>query len=310
MNRKKFLSFFLICLLALPFCSYALNVEKLPDEDIAMVKQVIAKLQPLIREHDSKETLATLTFAELYKPLTKKEKKFLKQFQGLTKEGTGVKIPFLGLSTGEKGLVMIKGQKVKEKVRKTGKDGKVTTELIPRVLPPQYLPKPVYEKYVEMMDAMEKDIGKRLYLESGYRSSAFQLYLLVYYLQNHAYSIRETAKFVALPGFSEHGCPRLQALDFINEDGVNGDPNVAEFEALPENRWLLEHAREFGFVLSYPKRSSTGITYEPWHWRYDPAFEKKLSRSTSRGGSKRIENAKTKAASGSPHSTCKSCGNP
>ena len=42
-------------------------------------------------------------------------------------------------------------------------------------------------------------------------------------LKNHSYSIRETAKFVALPGYSEHGDPNHQAIDFINENGVNQD---------------------------------------------------------------------------------------
>jgi len=134
-------------------------------------------------------------------------------------------------------------------------------------LPPQFLPRDVNERYTKMMEAMQKDIGKRLYLESGYRSSAYQLYLFIDSLKNHNYSIRETAKYVALPGYSEHGCPRRQALDFINEDGVNGDGNPQEFEDLPEYAWLTKNAGKFGFILSYPKDANEGITYEPWHWR-------------------------------------------
>ena len=59
------------------------------------------------------------------------------------------------------------------------------------------------------------------------------------------------------------------AIDFINANGVNGEKNVAEFEALPEFQWLLRNAGKFGFVLSYPKNAGFGITYEPWHWHYD-----------------------------------------
>ncbi len=85
-----------------------------------------------------------------------------------------------------------------------------------------------------------------------------------------AYSIRETVKYVALPGFSEHGAPSHQALDFINPDGINGEDNPAEFEALPEYAWLVKNAKRFGFTLSYPKAAAgTGITYEPWHWRWE-----------------------------------------
>lgn len=242
-----------------------------------MAQQVIDRLQPLIQERDSKGDLSTLTFAELYAPLSKKETKFLKQFQKLKRKEVGIKIPWRGMSSGETNLIIIKGQKVKEKI-KIRKEGKAETAIVDRTLPPQFLPRRVYEKYTEMMTAMEKDIQKQLYVDSGYRSSAFQLYLFVYYLRNHNYSVKETVKFVTLPGYSEHGCPQHQAIDFINEDGVNGDPKVEEFEALPENIWLHKNAYRFGFILSYPKDSPNGITYEPWHWRYDPHSAKKNMR--------------------------------
>ena len=74
---------------------------------------------------------------------------------------------------------------------------------------------------------------------------------------------------MALPGYSEHGSVKHQALDFINTDGINGEDNPEEFEALEENRWLLKNAKKFGFVLSYPKNDKSGITWEPWHWRYE-----------------------------------------
>lgn len=249
--------------------AHALDIEKLSKTDIQMVKQVLAKLQPLILAKEADSTISAMTFEELYTPLDKNERKFLKKFQKLKGKKVGVTIPWQGLSSGVKPLVAIRGQKVKEK-KKIRENG-ITTEILEdRTLPVQFLPRHVYKKYIAMMAAMQKDIGKRLYLESGYRSSAFQLYLFVYYLKNHEYSIRETAKFVALPGYSEHGNPARQALDLINAEGINGDPNVKEFEELPENHWLLENAHRFGFVLSYPKTGIKGITYEPWHWRYDP----------------------------------------
>jgi D-alanyl-D-alanine carboxypeptidase len=120
-----------------------------------------------------------------------------------------------------------------------------------------------------MMDAMQNDLGKRLYVESGYRSSAYQLYLFIFYLKNHDYSIRETTKWVALPGYSEHGAPRVQAIDFISSDGISGEENPRLFEDLQEYAWLIENARQYGFLLSYPK-GQPGITFEPWHWHYEP----------------------------------------
>jgi len=233
-----------------------LNVEKLTPEQIAEVKTLVAKLEPFIKMKDQRGELPSLTLKGLALPLNSHEKRFLYSFRDLTAGETGVRIPFRGFSQGEKDLVRLVGQKIRVK----GKE---------QELPPQFLSPPVYQSYQFMMRAMERAIGRRLFVESGYRSSAHQLYLFIFYLSNHDYSIRETVKWVALPGYSEHGDPEHLAIDFINAEGINGEYNIAEFEALPEYQWLLKNAGRFGFVLSYPKDAPVGITYEPWHWRYD-----------------------------------------
>ncbi len=260
---KKFSVFFMTCYLAFAAISPALaelKLDGLAPKDIVMVKTLLEKLEPLTKAREKEETLATLTFDELYAPLNDEEAKFLKEFQNLDAKELNVKIPFRGMATGEEELVKIAGQRMHYVHIENGASREIGV---------QYLPKPVYDQYLKMMDAMEQDIGKRLLIESGYRSSAYQLYLFVYYLKNHDYSIRETVRFVALPGYSEHGSPAHQAVDFINIYGINGEYNTQEFEDLPEYEWLLEHAGEFGFVLSYPKTGQAGITYEPWHWRFD-----------------------------------------
>jgi LAS superfamily LD-carboxypeptidase LdcB len=235
-----------------------LNTGKLTPEHIAKVKTLVAKLEPFIEKKDREGKLPSLTFKKLESPLNSKEKRFLRLFRDLKAEDAGVAIPFHGFSHGEKDLVRLNGQKIRVK----GKE---------KEIPPQFLSRPVYYAFQFMMSAMESGTGKRLFVESGYRSSAHQLYLFVYYLSNHDYSVRETAKWVALPGYSEHGDPEHLAIDFINAEGINGEKNAAEFEALPEYEWLLKNAGRFGFVLSYPKNAGPGITYEPWHWRYDGA---------------------------------------
>jgi LAS superfamily LD-carboxypeptidase LdcB len=254
---SKFLLFNLVFLFLLTApASAEVNINRLPAHDINQVQILLDKFKPIIMEKRAKSNLASLTFDELYAPLTKSQKKFLKQFENLDAKALSVKIPYLGIATGSEDLVILKGQKIKV-------DGKYQT------LPPQFLPRDVNASYVKMMDAMQKELGKRLYVESGYRSSAYQLYILLESLKNHNYSVRETVKFVALPGYSEHGCPRQQALDFINEEGVNGEDNTRLFEVLPENEWLTKNAEKFNFTLSYPKDSNDGITYEPWHWHYN-----------------------------------------
>ena len=75
----------------------------------------------------------------------------------------------------------------------------------------------------------------------------------------------ETARNVAIPGTSEH------------EAGLAVDIVYSEMQALDEyqadnetQQWLMEHCWEYGFILRYPedKTEITGITYEPWHYRY------------------------------------------
>ncbi|MEI7750642.1 MAG: D-alanyl-D-alanine carboxypeptidase family protein [Candidatus Omnitrophota bacterium] len=233
-----------------------LNVEKLSPEHIVEVKALVAKLEPFISQKDREGKLPSLTFKQLESSLNSKEKRFLRSFRDLKGGEIGVRIPFRGFSQGENDLVRLNGQKILVKG-------------VEKELPPQFLSPMVYQTYRFMMSAMDQAIGKRLLVESGYRSSAHQLYLFIYFLSNHDYSIRETVKWVALPGYSEHGDPEHLAIDFINADGINGEYNVTEFEALPEFHWLLQNAGHFGFVLSYPKNAGVGITYEPWHWRYE-----------------------------------------
>ncbi len=66
---------------------------------------------------------------------------------------------------------------------------------------------------------------------------------------------------VALPGTSEHELGL--ALDIIaSDDGGNSNEEVYQ--------WLAENAYRYGFILRYPedKVNQTGISFEPWHYRY------------------------------------------
>ncbi len=231
-----------------------INVVRLSNADRAMVVRMLEKLAGLITERRQKSNLATLTFEELYAPLDDHEKAFLKRFQAIDPNLLELSIPYQGIPKEAPELVIIRGQKIKSADNKTW------------TIPPQFLPKEVHEAWQAMIAAMKKDIGKTLYVESGYRSAAYQLYLFISYLKNHQYSIRETARSSAWPGYSEHGWPQCQAIDFVNEAGINQD-NPKLFEGLEEYRWLLKNAGHYGFELSYPKDSK--MAFEPWHWRYN-----------------------------------------
>ena len=79
----------------------------------------------------------------------------------------------------------------------------------------------------------------------------------------------EAAKWVAPPGTSEHHTGL--AMDLVSSDywGYYSDLEH-DYEKFDSFKWMYEHCAEFGFILRYPKdkQDITGITYEPWHYRY------------------------------------------
>lgn len=75
----------------------------------------------------------------------------------------------------------------------------------------------------------------------------------------------QAATVVMVPGCSEHNTGLAVDVGSITNQRVEQD-----FENEPEFAWLQEHAAEYGFILRYPadKVEVTGVTYEPWHYRY------------------------------------------
>lgn len=255
MPISRGLTFFTALFFSAGVLAAGLDTERLSPLDEQRVDSILKKLGPAIETRKSAGTVSTLTFDELYAPLDRDEREFLGEIRSIGPERLGVTTPYLGLFEKDLDLVRLENQTVR-------KEGIVTA------LDPQYVPRKVFDRYSAMMEAMDEDLGKRLYVASGYRSPAYQMYLFLFYLVKHSYSIRETALWNAFPGYSEHGDPEHLAIDFVNEQGVDGEESVESFEALEEYRWLREHAGAFGFVLSYPKDNPAGIAFEPWHWRF------------------------------------------
>lgn len=76
---------------------------------------------------------------------------------------------------------------------------------------------------------------------------------------------QEAGRWVAVPGTSEHQTG--MALDIVS---YKYQLLNEQQENTAEQKWLMEHCWEYGFVLRYPKDKTevTGIGYEPWHYRY------------------------------------------
>lgn len=125
--------------------------------------------------------------------------------------------------------------------------------------------------FLSMQAAAAKD-GVDVRMQSGYRSVSYQKKLYndkTQYYRNkglsEAAAREKAAVIVNPPGCSEHNCGL--AADLNSPEHTTLDTGFADTAAF---RWLCENAEQYGFILRYPKEaeSVTGITYEPWHWRY------------------------------------------
>jgi D-alanyl-D-alanine carboxypeptidase len=95
---------------------------------------------------------------------------------------------------------------------------------------------------------------------SGYRSVARQARLIRRKLEA-GQPIADILRLVAAPGCSEHHTGR--AIDVGSPEDCELDERFAK---TAEFRWLNKHGKKFGFHLSYPRKTTHGIGYEPWHW--------------------------------------------
>ncbi|MBQ7583007.1 MAG: M15 family metallopeptidase [Lachnospiraceae bacterium] len=117
-----------------------------------------------------------------------------------------------------------------------------------------------------------KHEGVYLYVLSPYRDLERQTYVFnrkvdALMAEGHGYdeAYKLAAEVVAPPGTSEHQIGL--AFDFVTDGYWKLDQGFAYTEG---GKWLAEHAREYGFILRYPKGKEdiTTIEFEPWHYRY------------------------------------------
>jgi D-alanyl-D-alanine carboxypeptidase len=127
----------------------------------------------------------------------------------------------------------------------------------------------IVDPLVQMINAMQAN-GLAPFIISGYRSYSAQA--IAYQKWQTTYP--DSASIVsAPPGHSEHqlgttvdfGSPELEEI--VGQEGIEFH---TYFYQTSEGQWLLEHAQEYGFTLSFPREAFelTGFYYEPWHYRY------------------------------------------
>ena len=122
-----------------------------------------------------------------------------------------------------------------------------------------------------MFREMAADGVTDIFVTSAYRSYSYQKSLYDKYLGEYiaaGLSYEEAVKKVdsdtARPGYSEHQTGLC--VDFFTSTMAK----LEDFERTEACAWLKENAWRFGFILRYPadKTSTTGYTYESWHYRF------------------------------------------
>lgn len=122
----------------------------------------------------------------------------------------------------------------------------------------------------------EADGVKGIDITSAYRSYEWQETLFNRYCErerakNPSLSREEAEKIVETyscrAGTSEHQSGLAVDLRVMGDDSSLLNESFADTKA---GKWLAENCTRFGFVLRFPadKTDVTGITYEPWHFRF------------------------------------------
>ena len=128
-----------------------------------------------------------------------------------------------------------------------------------------YVHKEIYEKFKEMQ-FMAAQRGVSLQLLSGYRSIDLQRDIFYENKSIRNQTAVERSKVSAPPGYSEHSTG--YAIDV--GDGNYPDTHFeVEFEQTPAFKWMKRFASKYHFVLSFPPNNKQGVSYEPWHWRFE-----------------------------------------
>lgn len=121
--------------------------------------------------------------------------------------------------------------------------------------------------YLQSMFDDARANGLALFVREGYRTSEEQQQIMderVAEYQGEGYSKSEAKKlardYVAVPDTSEHQLG-------LSVD-INADTTKCSSDAVYS--WLAENAWRYGFIKRYPadKVDITGISNEPWHYRY------------------------------------------
>jgi D-alanyl-D-alanine carboxypeptidase len=112
--------------------------------------------------------------------------------------------------------------------------------------------------------------GVDLRVLSAFRSIDLQRSLFFDVKAERNQDAHTRAKVSAPPGYSEHSTGYAVDLG----DGRLPATNLSQnFEKTAAYQWLSRNAGRYHFTLSFPKGNHQGVSYEPWHWRFEGSSE-------------------------------------
>lgn len=126
----------------------------------------------------------------------------------------------------------------------------------------------ILQKVMEPLNTMLSDFKNAqgatdLMIACGYRSVKTQQTIFDNSVKQKG--LTETKKFVANPGYSEHQTGLALDFTLFTDAGKSLDYN-----GTGKYKWINDNCYKYGFIVRYPssKSSITGISTEPWHFRY------------------------------------------
>jgi len=211
-------------------------------------------MEKFAKEREKNQRFNLVTFKELFAILDSQEIKLLNKVLKIDPKKYGQNAPFIGVGPAPKNLVAIKNQREKSDYKNIK-------------LPTQYLPRPVFDAFSRLNQAIKKDLGRKLNVY-GYRSPAYQLVVLFRNIYFANWRVKEALKKVLAVGYSQHSDPKFTAVDFALQKSNKKRNFSPLFSETKEYKWLQKNAGKFGFFLSYTRGNKSGVMFEPWHWRY------------------------------------------
>ena len=119
------------------------------------------------------------------------------------------------------------------------------------------------KQFNKLFKAFKKETGiENACINSAYRSYSDQQ--SIYNSQIEAYGSAYAESYCALPGYSEHHTGLAADLVLLDGEEIYAIGSISEY------KWLVQNAKNYGFIIRYPsdKVAVTGISSEPWHFRY------------------------------------------